>query len=174
MHFYGWKRGLKTGMYYLRTKPAAQAIQFTVDQSILNDAKVQNANAKTTKAPAVVNGTPAVSTLALNPDSSVTSPALSSSSSREQSPATPLTPARRLDPEATITLRNAGSVGVVQYLPPTAPPAGEEDAEAMLARMAVEDPEFEAALKKLKERELEEERMYCALENKEDCLMCSG
>jgi ribonucleoside-diphosphate reductase subunit M1 len=63
---------------------------------------------------------------------------------------------------------------VVQYLPPTAPPAGEEDAEAMLARMAVEDPEFEAALKKLKERELEEERMYCALENKEDCLMCSG
>jgi len=31
MHFYGWKRGLKTGMYYLRTKPAANAIQFTVD-----------------------------------------------------------------------------------------------------------------------------------------------
>merc|ERR1719309_1071607 len=30
MHFYGWKLGLKTGMYYLRTKPAAQAIQFTV------------------------------------------------------------------------------------------------------------------------------------------------
>jgi len=32
MHFYGWKRGLKTGMYYLRTKPATQAIQFTVDK----------------------------------------------------------------------------------------------------------------------------------------------
>lgn len=32
MHFYGWKKGLKTGMYYLRTKPAASAIQFTVDQ----------------------------------------------------------------------------------------------------------------------------------------------
>ena len=31
LHFHGWKRGLKTGMYYLRTKPAAQAIQFTVD-----------------------------------------------------------------------------------------------------------------------------------------------
>ena len=31
MHFYGWKKGLKTGMYYLRTKPASQAIQFTVD-----------------------------------------------------------------------------------------------------------------------------------------------
>ena len=33
MHFYGWKLGLKTGMYYLRTKAAAQAIQFTVDKS---------------------------------------------------------------------------------------------------------------------------------------------
>ena len=32
MHFHGWKLGLKTGMYYLRTKPAAQAIQFTVDK----------------------------------------------------------------------------------------------------------------------------------------------
>lgn len=54
MHFYAWKlvglilmlegivnltsmnlQGLKTGMYYLRTKPAASAIQFTVDKSKL-------------------------------------------------------------------------------------------------------------------------------------------
>lgn len=35
MHFYGWKKGLKTGMYYLRTRPAANAIQFTVDQESL-------------------------------------------------------------------------------------------------------------------------------------------
>ncbi len=33
MHFYAWKAGLKTGMYYLRTKPKAAAIQFTVDQA---------------------------------------------------------------------------------------------------------------------------------------------
>merc|ERR1719383_625731 len=33
MHFYGWKLGLKTGMYYLRTKAAAAAIQFTVDKA---------------------------------------------------------------------------------------------------------------------------------------------
>jgi len=31
MHFYGFKLGLKTGMYYLRTKPKADAIQFTVE-----------------------------------------------------------------------------------------------------------------------------------------------
>ncbi|RDD39712.1 Ribonucleoside-diphosphate reductase large subunit [Trichoplax sp. H2] len=35
MHFYAWKKGLKTGMYYLRTKPAASAIQFTVDKEKL-------------------------------------------------------------------------------------------------------------------------------------------
>ena len=32
MHFYAWERGLKTGMYYLRTKAATDAIKFTVDQ----------------------------------------------------------------------------------------------------------------------------------------------
>ena len=31
MHFYGWKKGLKTGMYYLRTKPKAKTQQFTID-----------------------------------------------------------------------------------------------------------------------------------------------
>ncbi|RZC42540.1 ribonucleoside-diphosphate reductase large subunit [Asbolus verrucosus] len=35
MHFYGWDKGLKTGMYYLRTRPAANPIQFTVDKSKL-------------------------------------------------------------------------------------------------------------------------------------------
>ena len=35
MHFYGWKKGLKTGMYYLRTKAATSAIQFTVDKTKL-------------------------------------------------------------------------------------------------------------------------------------------
>lgn len=39
IHFYGWKMGLKTGMYYLRTKPAVNAIQFTVDKT-----KLQNGN----------------------------------------------------------------------------------------------------------------------------------
>lgn len=32
MHFYAWKKGLKTGMYYLRSRAAADAIQFTVDK----------------------------------------------------------------------------------------------------------------------------------------------
>jgi ribonucleoside-diphosphate reductase alpha chain len=35
MHFYAWKAGLKTGMYYLRTQAAASAIQFTVNTDAL-------------------------------------------------------------------------------------------------------------------------------------------
>ena len=40
MHFYGWKKGLKTGMYYLRTKAAADAIQFTVEAKKSEDQTV--------------------------------------------------------------------------------------------------------------------------------------
>lgn len=39
MHFYAWKKGLKTGMYYLRTLPKADAIQFTVDQAALANSR---------------------------------------------------------------------------------------------------------------------------------------
>jgi ribonucleoside-diphosphate reductase alpha chain len=35
MHFHSWKSGLKTGMYYLRTKAATDAIKFTLDKSKL-------------------------------------------------------------------------------------------------------------------------------------------
>ena len=38
MHFYAWKQGLKTGMYYLRSRPAVDAIKFTVDQKKLKEA----------------------------------------------------------------------------------------------------------------------------------------
>ena len=31
MHFYGWKKGLKTGMYYLRSRPSSKAMQFTIE-----------------------------------------------------------------------------------------------------------------------------------------------
>ena len=37
MHFYGWEKGLKTGMYYLRTKAATDAIKFTVDKSVVEE-----------------------------------------------------------------------------------------------------------------------------------------
>ncbi len=41
MHFYAWEKGLKTGMYYLRTKAATDAIKFTVDKSQLSKPKTE-------------------------------------------------------------------------------------------------------------------------------------
>ena len=41
MHFYGWESGLKTGMYYLRTKAAADAVKFTLDKSVMEQPKAK-------------------------------------------------------------------------------------------------------------------------------------
>lgn len=41
IHFYTWKKGLKTGMYYLRTKAAADAIKFTIDAAVLNQTIIE-------------------------------------------------------------------------------------------------------------------------------------
>jgi len=49
MHFYAWKSGLKTGMYYLRTKSAVDAIKFTLDNKATE-------KAPSTKAETVVAG----------------------------------------------------------------------------------------------------------------------
>ena len=46
MHFYAWKKGLKTGMYYLRSKSAADAIKFTIDQAILKQVAQDASNAQ--------------------------------------------------------------------------------------------------------------------------------
>ncbi|KAJ1364576.1 ribonucleotide-diphosphate reductase subunit rnr1 [Parelaphostrongylus tenuis] len=43
MHFFGWKKGLKTGMYYLRTKPAVNPVQFTVDKQALRAKELKDA-----------------------------------------------------------------------------------------------------------------------------------
>jgi len=45
MHFYAWQSGLKTGMYYLRTKAAVDAIKFTLNndkkEEVIPDSKPQ-------------------------------------------------------------------------------------------------------------------------------------
>ena len=51
MHFYAWKSGLKTGMYYLRTKSAVDAIKFTLDKKakeepVPKESIVKNENPK--------------------------------------------------------------------------------------------------------------------------------
>jgi ribonucleoside-diphosphate reductase alpha subunit len=45
MHFYAWKKGLKTGMYYLRSTAAADAIKFTLDKSAIQQPAAVEATA---------------------------------------------------------------------------------------------------------------------------------
>jgi len=59
MHFYAWKSGLKTGMYYLRTKSAVDAIKFTLDNK-----KQEAPQPEIVETPAVIE-TPVVETAVL-------------------------------------------------------------------------------------------------------------
>lgn len=131
MHFYGWKKGLKTGMYYLRTRPAAQAIQFTIDQTTLKAAKMQETSNKARGSERNGNGIP--------------SPSASPS---------PVHSTR-----TNVPVPSTSSLGATS----SSTTAGNEV-----------DPEYAAAVQRQKDRELEEAKLMCSLENKEACVMCSG
>ena len=60
MHFYAWKSGLKTGMYYLRTKAAVDAIKFTLDNTKKKEPVAVEANAELG-----ANTTTAIDTIAI-------------------------------------------------------------------------------------------------------------
>ena len=65
MHFYGWKSGLKTGMYYLRTKSAVDAIKFTLDNE--KTTKSESDKSKQTDAAVKVPEATAAVTAAIDP-----------------------------------------------------------------------------------------------------------
>ncbi|KAH7925582.1 hypothetical protein BV22DRAFT_1088728 [Leucogyrophana mollusca] len=144
MHFYGWKKGLKTGMYYLRTRPAAQAIQFTIDQSVLKTAKTQETAGKARTAAGIPTPSASPSPVRGAPRSSVPAPVLSTSSSSSE-----------LDNH-------------------TAPLSSSRAPDDKTQDTANLDPEYAAALQRQKDRELAEAQLMCSLENKDACVMCSG
>ena len=56
MHFYGWEKGLKTGMYYLRTKAATDAIKFTIDKGTIQEPTVKSIEEQEALACSIENG----------------------------------------------------------------------------------------------------------------------
>lgn len=84
MHFYAWKKGLKTGMYYLRSQAAAQAIQFTVTPT------KEGAGKPESKAPAAATA-PVQQPVAKKP--AVEAPAAPTPETTPVAEATPATPA---------------------------------------------------------------------------------
>lgn len=168
MHFYGWKKGLKTGMYYLRTRPAAQAVQFTVDQSTLKEAKTQQLKGKVAAAsrPQIVASAASIGGLATPP---LSSPSISSSSTRSDALAAPS------ESDAIVAAFMKDQQKDQQRAAPSESDSIVNDFMTEQQKKAAEaDPEFAAALQRKKDREYEEAKLLCSLENKESCVMCSG
>ncbi|KAI9511576.1 ribonucleoside-diphosphate reductase large chain 1 [Russula earlei] len=175
MHFYDWKRCLRTGMYYLRTRPAAQAIQFTLDHSLVAQVKQQQESHEITKTapvrppasftptsqlihPSVV---PEITTKAVTGPPSVPATTTDLATTTASTPATVINGSTPSSPPSPLTL--AGSHNDTL--------AGLDTAQR---RAAERDPEISAALLRKKAHELEEAKLACSLENKEACVTCSG
>lgn len=158
MHFYGWKKGLKTGLYYLRTRPAAQAIQFTVDASYIKGAKKSQDELKGRK----TNG------VAASPIPRVVSSVVPSAVS---SPITPSTVASSVA-SPTITSSTTSSSSTAADVLSNGLEGLSLDEKTRKAAEA--DPEFAAALRRKRDKEEEQAKLLCSLENPESCVMCSG
>ncbi|KAG8934108.1 ribonucleotide-diphosphate reductase subunit rnr1 [Tulasnella sp. 418] len=170
MHFYGWKKGLKTGMYYLRTRPAAQAIQFTVDQSVLKQAASQSAAAEASPAARAAPTTAAPTSYANGSSTAASIPPANGNTST----GTVQSPAPSSSAPSTPSATTAAT-SIPESSTPTTASSSTSGAPKTKAEEAAEnDPEFAAALERQKQRELEEAKLMCSIENKEACLMCSG
>ncbi|CED83798.1 ribonucleotide reductase alpha subunit [Phaffia rhodozyma] len=171
MHFYGWKKGLKTGMYYLRTRPAAQAIQFTLSADAIKEAKeaASRPASKPTPTSTPVKSSPAsvkgltngVSKLAFVPPSiSKPTPAPASAPAPALVDAV-LKPVQVVPVPAPVTNGN-GNGNAVNGNGNVSDESGDEEKEVT----------FEEAKRLAAERA--EAALLCSIENKEACMMCSG
>ena len=155
MHFYGWKKGLKTGSYYLRTRPAASAIQFTVSNEEIAEAKATRKAVNAQRAAAASAVSTMASTQAPTPSSVVTEPR-------------PV-----VDRGYETMVQGVGRLGVDGTVTEDGPGKDRPAAEAL--GQPSEDEGFLAAQERQRRRQEEaDERLACSLENKDACLMCSG
>lgn len=168
MHFYGWKKGLKTGMYYLRTMAASAPIQFTVDQEALqtvdtNRARTSNAGLQRKVYKQTIGRASDVKRTLYEVQSDIT----------ENSAPVPLV--------SKVTVVSGSEGEEEEYVPKKSAAGG------LLARkLAMEEEkkrkEEEAVRKKKANEDMTEEEvdiyndkvLQCSIENREACEMCSG
>jgi ribonucleoside-diphosphate reductase subunit M1 len=192
MHFTGWKLGLKTGMYYLRTMAASAPIQFTVDQEKL---KVVDTNvAKAVKKRGVSGGYNAVSATPA-PAVAVPAPMFENKPPNDQvnAPNGVVTPAATPPPEPQPKKRTFGRTSSAVVNPEFPADQEEGDSPEVLAAdgtaavpKAEELPGPAVKQQPSQEEDKEDESkeregdiyadavLACSIENKEACVMCSG
>ncbi|QEU59992.1 Rnr1/Rnr3 [Kluyveromyces lactis] len=148
MHFYGWKKGLKTGMYYLRTQAASAAIQFTIDKSVAEQAANSVVDLSKLNRPVYIPHKANVN------DQSVT-PAVEAF--KEVSPA----PSSE---ESIVNSVASLKIDDTQPVTPVTPAESAKDAEDV-KQAPTDASEFDIFNSKV---------IACAIDNPEACEMCSG
>ncbi|KAF2086129.1 hypothetical protein K490DRAFT_67052 [Saccharata proteae CBS 121410] len=184
MHFAGWKLGLKTGMYYLRTMAASAPIQFTVDQEALKVADTNVARSRTAKrvtAPGYTSSTPSAvpRPMYMQKDTSPTPNSIPTPTSTpppsESTPRLNGTPVK--DPMSTPLFKadvEEGDSPKLLSTDPTSQPPKEEELPDPALKVEGEE---EDASKDSEDREGDiyaDKVLQCSIENKEACIMCSG
>ncbi|KAK4101873.1 hypothetical protein N658DRAFT_495803 [Parathielavia hyrcaniae] len=192
MHFAGWKLGLKTGMYYLRTQAAAQPIQFTVDQEALrvHDTNTGKASGLKKRAPP---GSYMSSPTAVPRPMAIINKESAPNGAGSNGVAAPTTP----PPRSPIKANGLSEAKARVLASPSKPPAFKADVDegdspkALPTEPADSQPKLEAigspALDAKKDAEDKEEEskvreldiyseavLACSIENPESCVMCSG
>ncbi|KAI9773797.1 MAG: ribonucleotide-diphosphate reductase subunit rnr1 [Geoglossum simile] len=175
MHFAGWKLGLKTGMYYLRTMAASAPIQFTVDQEQL---KVADTN--------VARFTPLGSKKRMLP--SINYPSPSAVPRSQQSPPVNGASINGVSPNATTENTNVAPSKATEPAPFKADTEEGESPKLLTTEPPVDTPQSDEELEpKTKQEEDAEDTsndregdiyankvLQCSIENKDACVMCSG
>jgi ribonucleotide reductase alpha subunit len=180
MHFYGWKKGLKTGMYYLRTRPAVNAIQFTLDHSMVkgesglelefdfdNPALLTYTNSLTVaeaeaskKAARASKTTPAV--VAPTPMAAI-APSTPRASGTSASAINPTFAKLAINSsDSPIASPSTSHYGKLSPSPPASPSPPSEG----------EEMTYEQAKKRAEERAAA--ALQCSIDNKDACMACSG
>lgn len=189
MHFTGWKLGLKTGMYYLRTTAASAPIQFTVDQEMLKVADTNIARTPAGKRRTVQTaGTPAVSP---SPRPMYMSKSSQNSAAPNGVPTPSQTPPLESDAQrVSMTPKKESAMSV----PPFPADLEEGDSPKVIAvdganGMPDEElpqPALNVEGKAKQDEDAEEDSkdregdiyadavLACSIENPEACIMCSG
>ncbi|RMZ75046.1 hypothetical protein DV737_g5492, partial [Chaetothyriales sp. CBS 132003] len=192
MHFAGWKMGLKTGMYYLRTQAATAPIQFTVDQEAL---KVEDKAVARDRTVAKKRASLGFATTAANGgDIAIPRPMYmakggNGSASRVNGVITPTaTPppsnddAKQLANTFAKTRLNEGTSSEepsprVLATEPEGPPDLDESLESRSSKIAgssTQDEDRDAESQERDEDIYAQKVLACSIENKEACVMCSG
>ncbi|KMU72381.1 ribonucleoside-diphosphate reductase large chain [Coccidioides immitis RMSCC 3703] len=154
MHFAGWKLGLKTGMYYLRTMAASAPIQFTVDQEQL---KVADTNVARSSVVGKKRGG-----------------GLGNSSGAYSAVPRPMYDQKQPESEPPRPVSPKG-IPAFQRTPATAPPDEELGKKQTQSMTEVQVNETNTGEQGQSEQDIYSQKvLQCSIENKEACMMCSG